>query len=418
MAGLGSGRGVRCSLTVLVLTLAAALAVGCKSALDLKAVIEDRVAQANFEYGTKTLLTGQKYAASVAVNGSKVYVLYYDSAAQNLCVVKSSDGGKSWNAPYTVDSTVDYYGVCNNLVVDQNHIYICYYASRGPDTDYFVELTDTGSSFSSSNFQAVSTYKGYPYGYESSISFDNTNVYIVYSAGGAPAYTYAAKGTTMSFLAQPIPIDASFPNPAGSNGNRKRSSIYADGNNVNVSYSDNVQNRLRIATFAPSGAGLPMTVTDLNIGGAASTDYPSLSEAGTILDVYYDGTAKALRCYEHYSYVSGLNLFIVSKAITIDSSSTNVGSNCRLVYTTSDSTAYVAYYDATNKQLKFASGQQNKSITPPDFQFNTSVLATVGGTNFDCSMATDGTSLYIVYFDSSGTGALKIAKSADGGLTW
>ncbi len=208
-------------------------------------------------------------------------------------------------------------------------------------------------------------------------------------------------------------------------------SIYADGTNVNVAYNDwntgtGQYSGLKIASFLPSGSTLPMSPSDVNLGTnavhstTAPTYYPSLSMAGPTLCSYYDQSAKTLRCYEYLTYAIPplLMLHFDIQSIDVDTSSSNVGQNSNLLYSAANSTACIAYYDAANKALKFARGQQDHSRTPPDFVFTTSTIASVGGSNFDCSLATDGTSLYIVYYDSANGGGLKIAKSTDGGLTW
>ena len=84
--------------------------------------------------------------------------------------------------------------------------------------------------------------------------------------------------------------------------------------------------------------------------------------------------------------------------------------------------ASIAYYDYANKQLKYARGVKipwnPNPDTPPYYSFTTSVLDTVGGTNFDCSLASDGTTLYIVYYDSAQRWSAEAGQVADGGVTW
>jgi hypothetical protein len=67
--------------------------------------------------------------------------------------------------------------------------------------------------------------------------------------------------------------------------------------------------------------------------------------------------------------------------------------------------------------VKFARGTKTDTT---DYAFTNSAIATVGGTNYGCDFASDQTTstFYTVFYDSTGSGALKFAKSLDGGATW
>jgi hypothetical protein len=426
MARLGSKRSVAAVGAAVLVAAVAILLSGCMASLDILSVLGDRVARDNFEYGTKTVANGPKYAASLAVNGDTLYLLYYDSVVRKLFIMKSADKGKNWNAAYTVDNTTDYYSTSNNLVFDGSNIYIVYQRS---DTVYFVQLTDIGPSFTSSNFQAISTLGAYPYGYESSIACDASSVYIVFSEGGALAYTYTAKGGAMNFP-DPVLLDSNWPAPPANAGNRKLSSIYIDPDGyVNVAYFDdyNSTNRLKLAHFSPTDS-LPLAVPAITYVGSpgyvAGASYPSIGSVWGSLRLisYYDTTAKTLNFLEKFAYGKPplMMLYYTNVMRVIDDSSADVGRYNKMLYL--NYIAYIAYYDYTNKQLKFARGVKipwdSATDTPPYHSFTKSVVGSVGGANFDCSLASDGETFYIAYYDSSGSGALKLAKSIDGGATW
>ncbi len=420
MAGLRIRRIVLAAATALVFS-------GCMAPLGMLDTINDRINRANFDYGTKIVAAGANYDAALGVNVNTLYLLYYDSVARKLCLQKSPDKGKTWGAPYIVDNTTDYYNTSNNLVVDGANLYIVYQRS---DSVYFVQVTDGGSSFSSSNFQTISTLAAYPYGYESSIACDASNVYIAFSEGGGVAFTYVAKAASMNFP-DPVLLDSNWPAPPANAGNRKLTSTYIDPDGyVNIVYFDdyNSTNRLKAARFLP-GDPLPYAVPAISyLPGptfVTAANYPAISSIwGSLrLICYFDTTNKTLNFLEKFSYGKPplMMLFYMNDMHVVDDTSTDVGRYCKSLLLSN--AVCIAYYDNANKQLKFARGVKVPwNAGPPEvlpyYNFTKSVIDTVGGVNFDCSLASDGETLYIAYYDSSGTGALKLAKSVDGGVTW
>jgi hypothetical protein len=424
MAGLRNQRASGALVAAVLAAVAVLLISGCMAPLDMLGSINERIERANFEYGTKTVASGANYAAALGVNGDTLYLLYFDYAARKLCLMKSPDTGKTWGAPYIVDNTTDYYSTSNNLAVDGANIYVVYQRS---DKVYFVQVTDGGPSFSSSNFQTISTLAAYPYGYESSIACDMSNVYILFSEGGSVAYTYAAKAASMNFP-DPVLLDSNWPAPDV--GNRKRTSLYLDPDGyMNVCYFDdyNSTNRLKLAHFLPADS-LPYAVPAIfytpGTTYITAADYPSIGSVwGSLrLICYYDTMNKTLNFLEKFSYGKPplLMLYYTNVMRVVDDTSSDVGRHCKMLYL--NNVVYIAYYDYANKQLKFARGVKipwnPDPDTPPYYSFTKSVIDTVGGVNFECSLASDGEILYIAYYDSSGTGALKLAKSTDGGVTW
>jgi hypothetical protein len=354
-------------------------------------------------HGIGTIAASAAYAPKLGFSGANVYVLYYDSGPQKLMLIKSPDKGESWGAPFTVDGTPGDYSYSNSLAVDGSNLYIAY---NRVDSLYFIEVADSGTTLSSSNAKTLSAALS-GYGYDNSITYDAQNVYVAYSAAG-PAFTYAPKGAALNFHT-PVLIDSSLQ----SGGNRWPTSILIDSNgSVNVAYYDDTS-QLKCAVFAVTDT-LPMVVSGLDVAHITSANTPSA--ATSYLISFYDPTAKSYKLYEHYSYVSGLNLFFKSNTVAIDSGSSNVGSSGNLLL--QGTTLYSSYYDTANKSLKFATGLQATPST--DYAFSSSVIATVGGANFSSSFASDPATntFYVAYYDSTGSGALKIAKSLTGGATW
>jgi hypothetical protein len=424
MAGL-KGRGIPGRL-FFAAAVAAALA-GCTATLDIRNQVALQVnppaPPAPTEWtGVKTIVSTPASAAAVAVNGDIVYVLYYDNGAGKLKIIKSSDRAVTWGSPFTVDNTSGVYSRGNSMAVDANNLYIVY--NRGPSAEYFIQLTDTGSTFVTSNGQKISNIPAYANGYENSICYDTGNVYIVYAAGGGPAFTYSPKGASMSFPVSGtnnVLIDTAL---GYNDGNSKLSSCFVDSTgNVDVSYFDDfsAQTGLKLASITP-GSALPMAVSPIQVLGPAyipAADYPSIGYFGGQWHFvsYYDSANRNLSCWEGFTY-STLLLHIVNVSVVVDNSSTNTGLYSKCLYI--GSRVNIAYYDATNKAVRFAKGVMNG--TTHQLDYTTSTVGRVGGTSMGISFAANGDALYIVYPDltiAGGlAGGLKIAKSLNGGVSW
>jgi len=401
---------------VVSLLFAASLLVACTDILDLKKRVIEEVGQHN-----RIILDHEASTPAIAVSGSNVYVLYFDVVARNLMLLKSPDKGATWNDPYPVDSVSAYYSTSNNLAVDGNNVYVAY--QRG-DTVYFVELVDSGSSFTSAHATAISKmYASYPYGYECSVAFDMTNVYVVYSAGGAPAFSYADKDN-FSF-STPVLIDSAL----GTNsGNRKPTSLYMDASgNIAVCYYDDTSGSqgLKVASFAYTDS-LPKTVN--RVTNNAVSEYGIGAQGGSMgvgakpcFVAYFDTAASCLRMYEYFSYTyPPLMIGNLRTFVTVDSTSADVGRSPHCIY--SGTTVYVLYCDKTNGKVKFAVGTKNPNnppTVPPDYSYALYEVGNGGGKDLDCSLAYDsaGNILYACYYDATRSG-LMVARSMDGGATW
>lgn len=405
-----------CSILAAVFILS-----NCQQQLELRELVMQKVEIATGEFrGIKSVINGVAYSAAIGINGNNLYILYYDSVLQKLMIIKSPDRGNTWNSPFVVDNTIGYYGTSNNIAIDGSEIYIAY---QRTDSVYFIKLTDQGFTFIPSNAQKISVITTYPYGYECSIAFDTQNVYIVYSAGGGPAFTKALKGSTMTF-STPVFIDSIL---SESSGNRKPTALFVDSiGNINVSYFDDTTGSegLKVANFAPTDV-LPKEVNRIPTTFPGSTymiaqQGASIAMAAQPLFMsYYDSSAKTLNVYESFSYTNppSMILYYVRKSVTVDSSSSDIGRYCQSVYWASK--LYTAYYDSANKLIKFSTGTKVASI-PPEYSFTPVTIGSVGGSNMGISLAFDASRgiFYIVYYDSAGGGSLKLAKSLDYGVTW
>lgn len=374
-------------------------------------------------HGVQTVLSGvNATSVQVGVNGTAVYLLYYDVGLGKMRVVKSSDSGSTWGSPYTITSLTGSNGSWNALVVDGTTLDVAYLES---DKVYFIQVIDGGSSFSTQNAKTLSTDGTYPYGYEPSLAVDNSTIYVVFSQGGGPVITAATKALTLSFSA-PRYIDSGL--ATSSAGNRKVTSTWVDGSaKVYTAYADQSLStaQLRLTSFLltdtlpkASVGPAPASLGPITSAGTPSYATDGPGGAGSFAS-YYDLTNKRYMAYYTYKYVSGLNLFTTWKSQIVDSSSTNVGQWGTLSYVAG--TALTSYYDATNKSVKFARGSfPTTTSASSTFTFQTQTLATVGGVSPNQHMVADASSnsVYVVFSDSTGTKSLRLAKSIDNGVTW
>lgn len=425
MARIGSN-GAATPRRVLAIIIAAALFGACTPELDLRMLVEREVTIANQEWrGIKSIADGPAYAASVGISGNNIYVLYYDASANKLMIKKSGDRGVTWATPFIIDNTTGNYSTSNNIAVDGSNIYISY---QRANTVYFMELSDTGSGLIKSNGTPISDkLLAYQYGYENAVAYDTQYVYVVYGAGADPAFSRALKGTSMTF-STPVYIDSSL---TSNSGNRKRISLYIDSAaNLNVCYYDSIAVGLKNASFDPAATSLaiPASISRINIGTISTPAY-AITDAGAIaiaggptFITFYDMSTKSLKTYERFTYTyPPLMLGTINTAVTIDSSSSDIGEFSKSIYV--GTSIYTIYYDAAGKQVKFAIGTKHANNPPavlPEYTYSTAVIDAIGGTNVDCSLAYDSSSstFYAVYYDSAGGGQLKFAKSMDNGATW
>ena len=115
---------------------------------------------------------------SMAVDGSKVYISYYDSTNGDLKFARSDDGGKTW-APgniKTVDST-DSVGTNTSIAVNGSNVFISYCDNLHLNLK-FAKSTDGGNTWDPANIKTVDSTLNV--GWYTSIAVDGSNVYISY----------------------------------------------------------------------------------------------------------------------------------------------------------------------------------------------------------------------------------------------
>jgi glucose uptake protein GlcU len=185
--------------------------------------------------------------SSVAINGTNVYISYYDNDNGNLKLAKSTDSGATWPAGNikTIDSAGDV-GMCTSIAVDGVNVYISYYANIDFDLK-IAKSTDSGATWLAGNIKTIDS-TGNVGGY-TSIAINGTNVYISYYDDDNGNLKFAeSTDSGATWPAGNIKIVDS----AGYVG--WYTSIAVNGTNVYISYYDLSNYDLKLAKSTDNGA--------------------------------------------------------------------------------------------------------------------------------------------------------------------
>jgi hypothetical protein len=126
----------------------------------------------------------QLHDIGVAPDGS-VYVLYPTTSPTALAVVKSTDGGASWNSPVAIPNS-NYTDLYHLAVDSSGVVHVVWGLSNGNTETYYSRSTNGGATFSSPiQVRTGNTYNGYRTNNstEPVVASDGTgNVYVAYGA--------------------------------------------------------------------------------------------------------------------------------------------------------------------------------------------------------------------------------------------
>ena len=280
---------------------------------------------------------------SIAVEGSNIYISYYDEANKDLKFAKSTDGGNTWPVlnMRIIDSIGDV-GEYTSLAINGSEIYISYYDSTNKDLK-FARSTDYGNTWLFTNLKTVD-FTG-DVGTYTSIAVDGLNIYISYYdiTNGDLKLAKSTDGGALFPVLNIRTIDT-----GGGGGNvGEYSSIAVDGSNIYISYSST--NHLKFAKSTDGGYTWPASniqIADVSVSAVMGT---SIAVNGSNLYIsYYDWASENLKFVKS---TSGGYSWLTDHKRNIDS----IENMCDTNSIAADGTnVYVSYFDRNDDSLKFA----------------------------------------------------------------
>lgn len=184
---------------------------------------------------------------SLAVIGSNIYIAYLDQTNYNLKFTKSTDSGATWPAAAikTVDSAGNV-GQSPSIAVNGSNIYISYYDITNEDLK-FAKSVDDGATWLPANIKTVDSTNNT--GNYSSIAVDGTYVYISYNLVSFDCLKFAKSIDSGATWSKEI-IDSS-----GQVG--RYTSLKADGSIIYIAYWDLTNKSVKFAKSSDRGDTWP-----------------------------------------------------------------------------------------------------------------------------------------------------------------
>lgn len=328
---------------------------------------------------------------SIAVDGSNLYISYYDVTNGDLKFAKSTDGGDNFNVS-TVDSIGDV-GKYTSLAVNGSSIYISYYDETNQDLK-FAKSTDSGDSFSS----IMTVDSAQEVGQYTDIAVEGTNIYISYYSSVSSNLKLAHSSNDgvdwMAPNGKLTTVDS-----AGEVG--QYTSLAVEGTSLYISYYDITNQDLKFAYSSNNGLLWDTYIVDDT--GDTGQHTSLVLYAGSLYLTYYDITDGEL-----WIARSTDNGATWPTKIAVDTSG-NVGQYSSLFYGTN---LYASYYDADNADLKFARSNDGGGTWGTVL-----TIASGGQVGKYTSLAANGSNLYVSYYDET-NGDLMLARSSDEGNNW
>ena len=344
---------------------------------------------------------------SIEVDGSNVYMSYYDSTNDTLKFAKSTDGGAIWPSEdiKTIASVnLVLSSMYSSIAVDGNNIYIGY-SDFNDGYLKFAKSTDGGSTWPVGNIRTVDSGCS---GRFASMEVNGTYIYLSYQNYTSSDLKFAK---SIDGGANWLPSPAIDPIVDATNTVGAYTSIAADGNNVYISYYEGTafNEALKFAKSINGGINWSTVITVDGGGSYRVGETSSIAVKGSNVYIsYYNFENKSLRFAR--SIDGGANWPIITD---VDDPAINIVG----LYTSiavDDSNVYISYWDSTDGDLKFAKSTDDGVTWPAG---NIKIVDSTDNVGMYTSIAVDGTFVYIGYYDSTNTNP-KFAKSTDGGATW
>ena len=335
--------------------------------------------------------------ASIAFDGTIVYIAYYTGASLNLNFLRSLDNGATWEPPTIIDQVTNV-GTYNSMFRRGTSLYVSYYDDSADDLKVAIS-TNGGSTWSVSRVDS-----GGNVGQYTSICVDAANtIHVAYYDVTNTALKYATSS------------DGGFSWTASTLDNAADDGKYASitseaAGNLYVSCYDDTNDDLRYLNydFGTSTWSVPAAID--NTAGRDVGQYSRIGVdgAGRIFVLYHDATAYDLKMA---AYDAGWTL----TTLPVNG---DVGSHIALNIDEADH-LNVLYYNESEFRLEYAaSTNSGTSWSAPLVVEDTGAAEAVGQyAALAGAVVGPSNTLWAVYFDIINAD-LKGAMSADDGATW
>ncbi|MDY6968281.1 MAG: choice-of-anchor D domain-containing protein [Spirochaetota bacterium] len=386
---------------------------------------------------------------SIAVNGTDIYIAYYDYANGELKFASSDDSGSTWSRK-TLEDVGDYAAIEMNIsiaIVDRatDTIYISYYDANNTDL-MLQKSTDAGSTWLAT---ATTVDNSADVGKYCSIAVidggggeTTDEVYISYYDDTTDDLKFAYSNDGASSWAS-VTIDS-----VGNVGQYTSIEAVSDArtdsdpeDDIYICYYDVTNTQLKYAEFIDDAVGGNGYALDADWITASVDNTADMGQYSSLAVIFDAANPAQDKLYISYYDATGFDLeFAYSTdgggtwaSVTIDSSVATIGQYTSISAVdatgrggdTTEDDIYITYYDATTPQLKYAEfiddtnangyNIDDWTITAVDNSADVGQFSSLAVIFHATTPGSD--ELYISYYDDTNT-HLKMAKSTDGGATW
>jgi len=385
---------------------------------------------------------GQYPSLRASSSGLDLQIAYVDATGspKQLMFVKSADGGKTWSTPVAIDSSIGAASGRNAMAVVGSKIFVGYNGNGNGDTwqdMMFHRSDDGGATWPAANRKAVAQGEkpgdwGWHEGQYCSMAVAAGKVYLAWHepVTGLDLEWHTRftrsddEGATWP-AANMKSLDACMNTKVGMTTGIAvlGSTVYVGGNHHALGGASGMQTLYgypRLARSVDSGANWTCHTPESNTSSVRWGEHASLCASGlgggssTVYMAYYDTTGKKLRFAR--SDDNGTS-WASPNGITLQvDGGTDVGQWTSLAVDATGDRVYVAYYDASNKDLKFARSD-DKGATWPTIRSVDSKLNVGLYPSIAISGSGAATAVSVSYYDES-NGDLRFARSTNNGESW
>jgi hypothetical protein len=266
---------------------------------------------------------------SIAVNGSNVYISYYDDANDDLKLAKSTDSGITWT---TANLDVDISGEESSIGVNDSNVYICYH-THGLDIS---RSTDGGVTWTKNNIEGSTSNIGF----HPSIAVKGCNIYISYVNSTINSNDLMFARSTDSGNTWIInTVDSVDPLIL-------YNSIDVSESNIYISYYEDINEDLKVAISRDGGD--TWEIDTIESEGDVGRTSSIAVDGGNVYVSYSDATNDNLKIARSTDYgitwtIDTVDWFLNAGFCFCDSSIAVKGSN-----------VYISYHHPSQLSLKFA----------------------------------------------------------------